>query len=267
MYPYWQRGRVDLDLEDSPYEEGEQFSLATDNTYLQQWNGLRSFAQTPGSHVRYLRNTTELSIRGNQGGCANALDVLSYIMNKINKHGKVLMMGYGELIHMHRENDFVNKTTLHYLDDDFDMWGTLDTIAFVAEMEEKLFTHFGWSMRAFINGHGYIFFMQVMATCGHIPIPTPSKVHSQYPAIELYALPIITNPLGRRIAKDLWQGTVFDATLMYPPKCIDFYVSGRDEPIPLQIPQKSVKILNCLYGTWTVYSSKHADVASLCADD
>ena len=86
------------------------------------------------------------------------------------------MIGYGELIHMYRERDFLNKTTLDYINDDIDNWATLDTVAFIVETEKKLFTYFGWKINAFINGHGYIVFMQIMATCGHIPIPTTNTI-------------------------------------------------------------------------------------------
>ena len=106
-----------------------------------------------------------------------------------------------------------------------------------------------------------------MATYGHVLIPLPNKVRSQYTTIELYLLLIVTTPEGKWISKDLWQGIAFEAMLIYPPKCMNFYIAGREEPIPLQIPQKSVKILNCLYGKWTIYSRKHAGFASICLDD
>ena len=68
----------------------------------------------------YLQNIGKLSMRGNQDGCTDMLDILSYVMNKINKHNKVLLIGYRELIHAHCERDFLNKTTLNYINNDID---------------------------------------------------------------------------------------------------------------------------------------------------
>ena len=120
----------------------------------------------------------------------------------------------------------------------------MDTIAYVAgNLEHKLFEKFGWSMRAFVNSDGYIVLMQMMAMYGHKPTPKHSKAQSKYPAIELNSLPIVTiskENTTKRVTKDLWDGSTFDISLIYPPKCINFKSAGREEPIPLQIPQKSV---------------------------
>jgi len=247
-----------------------KLTLPTENSYIQEWGGWQTFFTSYGTDVRYLRNAAEFSIRSKQGNCANPLDVLSYIMNKVNKRNKVLMIGYGQLIHLHREKDFMNKTTLDYFDDDFDLWATFDTIAYIGgELEQELFEKFGWSMRLFINSDGYLVLMQIIAMCGHTPVRAPTKAWSKYPAIELNPLPIVTiskENTTKRVTKDLWDGSIFDISLMYPPKCINLYSVGRKKPIPLQIPHKSVKLLNCLYGDWTVKSSNHA-MTKECYDD
>ena len=50
-----------------------------------------------------------------------------------------MMIAYGELIHFHREKDFVNKTTGQYIDDDFDMFASIDTVKLVELLEPELF--------------------------------------------------------------------------------------------------------------------------------
>ena len=263
---------ISTDEKNSPQSpDGKlKLTLPTENSYLQEWGGSQTFFTSYGTDVRYLRNKAEFSIRSKQGNCANSLDVLSYIMNKVNKRNKVLMMGYGQLIHLHREKDFMDKTTLDYFDDDFDLWATFDTIAYIGgELEQELFEKFGWSMRLFINSDGYLVLMQMMAMCGHKPVRAPTKAWSDYPAIELNPLTIVTiskENTTKRVTKDLWDGSIFDISLMYPPKCVNLYSVGREKPIPLQIPHKSVKILNCLYGDWTVKSINHARTKE-CYDD
>jgi len=243
------------------------YYLPTSNALLQKWNGLHSFAKTPGRRVTYLRNTTELVLRGKEGNCASTLDVFAWLMDELNKRHLILMIGYGELIHVHREKDFVNSTTGNYIDDDIDTWATLETVAYIGAVEEELFSKFGWSMRAFVTGTNQVIFIQMMATCGHVPVNAARKCRSSQPAIEVYPLPIVDMSDGIRIIKDIWQGSKFAETLIYPPKCITFQSSGRKDPIHLQIPREAIKILNCLYGQWNVKSSKHAGLGNLCRDD
>ena len=255
----------------------ETFYLSTNSTYLEKWNGLKSFVTQPGSRVAYLRNTTDLLKRGKQKNCASVLDVLAWIMDKISKRNHVLMAAYNQLIHVHREKGFVNTTTGDYIDDEFDTWANLDTMACIGgELEGDLFAKFGWSARAFINQNGYIVLMQLISSCGHIPkLSAAGKVKSSQPAIALFPLAIIkqsaTNDSNtqktRIILKDLWQGTVFDNTLIYPPKCVHFKSAGRTNPVLLQLPRRSVKILDCLYGNWTKNDHKAAGLGHTCKDD
>merc|ERR1719491_114658 len=238
----------------------------SNDALFQNWGGVSSFIKTPGSKVMYLRSTKKLVLRGKEGNCASTLDVLAWLMDELNKRHLILMIGYGELIHVHREKDFVNSTTGDYIDDDIDTWATLETVAYIGALEEELFSKFGWSMRAFV-GANRVFFIQMMATCGHVPINTISKCKSSQPAIEVYPLPIVHMSDGTRIIKDLWQGSRFAETLIYPPKCITFHSSGRKDPIHLQVPRESIKILNCLYGQWNVKSGNHAGLHFFCRDD
>ena len=106
------------------------------------------------------------------------------------------MVTYGELIHMHREGDFVNSKTGKYLDDDFDMLASLETTVYVAKLENELFTKQGWSMRVFVNYSGYVVFMQMMAVCGHKFSPRMNKIRSTYPGIDVYPLAIVDNGDG-----------------------------------------------------------------------
>jgi len=243
------------------------YYLPTHNTLLRKWNGAFSFMKNPDHRVTYLRNTTQSVLRGKEGNCASTLDVLAWLMDELNKRHLILMMGYGGLIHLHREKDFVDSTTGRYIDDDIDTWATLETVAFIGALEEELFNNFGWSMRAFVTGTGYVMFIQMMATCGHVPIATADKCRSSQPAIEVYPLPIVDMGDGTRIVKDLWQASQFAETLIYPPKCITLQSSGRKDPIHLQVPRESIKLLNCLYGNWNVKSSTHAAMARVCKDD
>ena len=70
--------------------------------------------------VSYLRNTKDIKARGLQGSCTNAVDVLGWIMDEVNKENMTMMIAYGELIHLYSEGDFVKKGTGRYIDDDFD---------------------------------------------------------------------------------------------------------------------------------------------------
>jgi len=243
------------------------YYLLTNNTLLQKWNGAFSFMRNPGRRVTYLRNTHELVLRGKKGNCTSTLDVFAWLMDELNKRHLILMIAYGELIHVHREKDFVDSTTGRYIDDDIDTWASFETVAFIGALEEELFNNFGWSMRAFVTGTDDVMFIQMMATCGHVPIAAANKCISSQPAIEVYPLPIVDMGDGTRIIKDLWQASQFAETLIYPPKCITFQSSARKDPIHLQVPRESIKLLNCLYGNWKVKSSRHASMAHVCKDD
>lgn len=80
--------------------------------------------------VSYLRNTKDIKARGLQGSCTNAVDVLGWIMDEVNKENMTMMIAYGELIHLYREGDFVKKGTGRYIDDDFDTFAPLVQLAF-----------------------------------------------------------------------------------------------------------------------------------------
>lgn len=230
----------------------------TSKLYVLAWlvNAIIGFIPRPPK-ASYLRNTTEVAARGKLGKCTSTLDVLAWLMDKVNDNNGNLMIAYGELIHIHREKDFVNKTTGKYIDDDIDTWASLETVVFIAQLEEELFSLFGWSMRVFINADKYTVFLQIMATCGHIPSARASKVSSSQPAIELYPISIVQIN-GDRIVKDLWQGSKIPESMVYPVQRIDVISAGTSYPLHLQLPHKSLSILDCLYGNWMIPSGKHA---------
>jgi hypothetical protein len=203
--------------------------------------------------------------RGKLGKCTSPLDVLAWLMDEVNEKNGTLMIAYGELIHIHREKDFVDKTNGKYIDDDIDMWAPLETIVHVGELEPKLFSWFGWTIRAFINSEKYVVLLQIMASCGHIPDLRGDKVNLSLPAIEIYPLTVIPKN-GSRIAKDLWQNCQFSESMIYPPEHIHFNSTGTSHMLHLHLPHKALDVMTCLYGNWTIPSRAHAGVKS-CTDN
>ena len=234
------------------------------------------------NHVHYSRNVkgpTRISLASwltkPKEACGNTLDVLSYIMNSVNARGHTLMVAYGELIHLYREGDFVNNATQQYFDDDIDLYATLDTIAYVGvELEKDLFKKFGWFMRYFVSKdeNKYVLFAQAVASCGHEVSHTPHKAISHYPVIEFY--PLVTVPgaasnTGGKMdnaVRDLWHGTKYPESMLFPPRSITLASSGVSQPLELQLPNKPEEILACLYGDYRVPSRKHAKANLNCFD-
>ena len=180
-------------------------------------------------------------------------------MDEVIKKNGIMMIGYGGLIKVHREKDFVDQATGKYIDDDFDMLVSLDTVSLVATMEPELYERLGWTMRAFVDKQGYFALMQMMASCGHTPIASATKVESSEPAIELYPLAAsLDGPDGSPVVKEIWQCNSFAASMILPPKHIDFQSGGSSRLLHLQTPKESFDFLECIYGNWTVPSSKHA---------
>ena len=215
--------------------------------------------------VRYLRNTKDIVARGMYGKCANTLEILGWIMDEANKKNGILMIAYGELIHVHREKDFVHKENGTYIDDDFDMLVSVDTVSLLGTLEPELFKRFGWTMRAFLNSQGYLVFIQIMQSCGHTPIARAGKVKSSEPVMEIYPLArSIDSPDGSSILKDLWAGNLFTESMIFPPNHISFESAATSRPLHLQIPNKPFDFLECMYGNWTVPSSQHGPPNSHC---
>ena len=94
------------------------------------------------------------------------------------------MVAYGGLIHMHRERDFVNRTTGALLDNDIDTWASPKTLAHVATLETHLFVMFGWTIRRFLH-EGFVVLVQCVASCGHTSIFVKGKAKPSQPAIEM----------------------------------------------------------------------------------
>jgi len=224
--------------------------------------------------VMYLRKNTDIITRGKAGNCtSSSLDVLAWIMNEVNNvkndaKSSTLMIAYGGLIHIHREKEFVNKKTGQYIDDDIDLWASLETLVRVGRLEPELFKQHGWTIRAFIDSGNYVTFLQVMAVCGHTPSPTAAKLTGKIPAIEIYGVAKVQKSIGSlgtgSFAKDLWQGNYFSESMFYPPKKIDFITVGASQALHLQLPNKVLSVMACVYGNWKVPSGKHASKSLVC---
>ena len=64
-------------------------------------------------------------------------------MNKTNETNIMLIIEYGELIHLYWEKDFINKITRRYYNNDIDLWISLQATKYVTELEKDLFSLFG----------------------------------------------------------------------------------------------------------------------------
>jgi len=232
------------------------FRLPTDNDYLLQWGGIGVFLNSTQRQVKYLRNTTEIMSYFSKSDCASTLDVLAWLMDKINEKKSLSIIAYGNLIHVHREKDFINKTTGDYIDDDVDLWVSFQTAKVIAELEKELFSLFRWTVRSFVNADNYVVFVQTMAACGHQPSTIAGKIKSSKPAIEMYLLPLV-KVNSTYFFKDLWHGAEFTVNMIYPPKRIDLVSSGTTQPLHLQVPRDSFGIMECLYGNWRIPSKEH----------
>jgi len=136
--------------------------------------------------------------------------------NETQDEDHVMMIAYGDLIHLHREKDFVNATTGEFYDDDIDLWVSLPTLATITQLERQLFHQFGWTMRLIVTkkevikpwgypylrssyiaeggDKEYVAFAQLFAVCGHvIDDKFSEKIVSDEPTIDLY--PIVTIPV------------------------------------------------------------------------
>lgn len=241
----------------------ETFRVPTDDRYLAKWGGFSQFMNSKTSKVRYLRKMSHVVARGTNGNCTKTLDVLAWLMGQVNTKQGTLMIAYGQLIHIYREKDFFTSRG-NYLDDDFDMWASLETVVHLGRLEAEIFLRFGWTVRVFVNSDDYVVFLQIMASCGHVPVQAAAKVKSNQPAIEIYPLPPIHTGKHLRTVKDLWQGSRFPESMLYPPQHIRFNSTGTSLPLHLQVPHKAIHVLSCLYGNWRAFSQKHAALGVGC---
>mmetsp|Transcript_6565 Transcript_6565/g.14545 ORF Transcript_6565/g.14545 Transcript_6565/m.14545 type:complete len:430 (+) Transcript_6565:741-2030(+) len=249
---------------------GRTFELPTDTDWIVNYRGWKE----PRHKVSYARDEKEILARGSQGKCAGALVVLDWIMDKVHEVNGMLMLAYGDLIHIHREKDFVDKETGQYIDDDIDSMVNLETFSYIAGLERELFLNFGWSIRIHQLDDKYALQGQIFATCGHVITHKRSKATSVEPTIEIY--PIVTIPTNDpiielyrgsviqnpqrhtyRIVRDIWQGTLFPEEMMFPPQHFALDSSTGLE-LDLQIPAQALTVMDCLYGEWRVPSSRRA---------
>lgn len=227
---------------------GRQFEGPTDDLWIET-------SGQAASEVTYLTNHTQIRMRGGKGNCTGALEVFSWIMNQVNARGGCLMVAYGQLLHLNREADFVNKEGVFY-DDDIDTWAPPATFAHIATLERQLFEKFGWTIRVFLKDN-YVVLGQIIASCGHPVLERPGKAASSEPAIEMYPMFTIAregNETQHGIVKDIWGGTQFPLPMLFPTieKTLDS--AGIERPLKLQVPNQPLKILDCLYGNWRLPS-------------
>merc|ERR1711862_309362 len=186
----------------------------------------------------------------------------------VNVNKGFLMLGYGQLIHFLRDKEFVNEAG-DYIDDDIDLWASLETFLNILSLESDLFSFHGWTIRAFIkesSGREYITFVQVVNSCSHNPSGNIAK--ADHIAIEVYPLAYMQVNNDEYLFKDLWQHMKFGVSLIAPPQCITFNSAGTSYPLHLQIPHGSFSILECLYGDWeTPQPGKKLYVPKTCVAD
>jgi len=215
--------------------------------------------------VRYLTNRTWIEARGKQGNCAGALQVFNWIMKQVIEKNGCLMVAYGQLIHIHREEDFVNKLG-KFIDDDIDLWASPGTVAHVATLEQQLNSKFGWTMRCFVHDDKVVL-VQIFASCEHTVSSRAGKSKSSQPGIELYpmyTIPRQGNETQYDVVKDIWRGTEFPEHLIFPVGKATLTSGGIEEPLDLQIPNHPFQLMECLYGNWRVPSGKHARAKLAC---
>ena len=136
-------GEVDLDSNVTDVDNHVTFVSATNEKFRISTDMHHNVKLRPmqAKKVRYLRNTRDIITRGKAGNCTvSTLDVLAWIMNEVNNvkndsKSSTLMIAYGGLIHIHREKEFVSKTTGQYIDDDVDLWASLETLVRVGRLE------------------------------------------------------------------------------------------------------------------------------------
>jgi len=239
-------------------------NITEDKSFLLTWKGLTSFRKDYQGLVRYVRPETAIIAVGSSRTCAQVLDVLAALFATLSlREEHEMMLAYGGLIHIHRDKDFVNKTNGKYFDDDIDVWVNGKAMASLVQLEPILFNKFGWTVRLYTVG-SYIVFAQILATCGHTPMAKASKVRANEPAVDVYPLSEAYKD-DRILLKDLWQGTTFSETMMYPTKPYELISHIATQPIRMQMPAKDEEIMSCLYGNWKVHSKKHARRSLKCA--
>jgi len=216
----------------------------------------------------YLRPFDEIIARGKSGEkCATMPELMNWILKQFHESEEEYpwLLAYGQMIHLFREKDFVNKNR-RYIDDDMDTWALPETILWIIEHEQELFEKFGWTMKLYGPSPNVITFIQMMASCGHKPANTITKVHdSKEPAIELY--PLIPALDDDSVLIDAWQGTHFPRDWVLPAQNYTFKSIVLEDEITLELPANHDAILECMYGDWSVSSNEHAPKRKVCGGD
>jgi hypothetical protein len=221
--------------------------------------------------VEYFRT----SLEWNKTTCSPTEEVFAWLMDQANFHNLTMMVAYGELIHILRDNALL-RADRGYYDDDFDTLVTPSTFQMILKLEPYLWNRFGWSIRVFygcsdkVNGKrkktNDAIFAQILSVCGHKYKAQPSKVVAKYPAIEMYIVQSIREPLAGRwreqdgVLRNNWQGDFFPESWLLPSKpfSIEIDTPGFNKTLNLQMPAQPEKLLDCLYGNWHVYSKSHS---------
>ena len=238
-------------------------NVETDKHFLRTWKGIMSFRNNPQGLVRYIRPETEIVAAGSSRTCAKILDVLAALFAELSlMEDHEVMIAYGGLIHVRREEDFVNKTSGKYFDDDIDIWVNHNAMRRLVQLEPILFNKFGWTVRLYTFG-SYIVFAQIVAMCGHAPVAKVMKVRENEPAIDVYPLSEVYKD-NTIFLKDLWQGTIFSESMIYPTTPHELVSHIATQPVMMQLPAKDKEILSCVYGDWKARSRKHARTSLKC---
>jgi hypothetical protein len=228
--------------------------------FLGEWMGWYSFTQGfrgQKGTVVYLRNIPELEQHSKLKNCTPVLDVLAWVTHECKLRDQGAMLAYGGLIYLHRDLDFVDTETGEFRDDDFDLWVSPESVVLLGRLEPELFARFGWTLRLFVMNQ-FVVFAQLTASCGHKPVFEADKITANEPGIDLYPLSTVQIE-GETFLKDLWQMNLFPESMIYPVRYATISTPAASSPLQLQLPQKSLQILQCFYGDWTVPSSSKGD--------
>lgn len=140
----------------------------------------------------------------------------------------------------------------------------------ILNLEPNLWSLFGWSIRVFYSRDKSATFAQIIPVCGHKYVHKIGKVKDgQYPTIELYVMKEVWYNDKGWMLKDIWQGNSFPRSWILPARPYPFEVITPESTtiLNLQLPAQPEKVLDCLYGNWHVFSSKHARVSLECKDN
>jgi len=223
-----------------------------------------------GCRLEYMRSEEEwLAKQQYTTTCPSSVDVYSWLMEKVNCFGEkhALMVAYGELIHLLRDRALLHPDG-SYIDDDFDTWVSVATFQMILSLEPYLWNR-GWSIRVSYSCDNSAIFAQIVPVCGHEYEAEMGKVKDgEYPAIELYVMKKVWSKDKGWVLRDVFGGNSFPMSWLLPVRPYPFEVITPESSttLNLQLPAQPEKILDCLYGNWHVFSSKHSRLSLECKD-